>query len=174
MMMREPVAVSSTGISLRRSPLGSRAKQRVFDAAEGSSISAGMPSVRTGALPQSAVDFERRIITIRAGQAKTASRRIVPMSDNLAEVKNVQQVALEAGNSPAIIFRHYRRKVKTQGKTRLKCLLNYWTDFRGPHSLYREGKSGDVAVFAQRQDVARRRLVSGLRLASGGSCYCSS
>lgn len=101
--------------------------------------------------------FERRILTIRAGQAKTASRRIVPVSDNLAAwlaphrvasgpidsavepyrratalarelgirwpqnvlrhsfisyrlalVKNVQQVALEAGNSPAIIFKHYR------------------------------------------------------------------
>jgi hypothetical protein len=26
----------------------------------------------------------------------------------LALIKNVQQVALEAGNSPAIIFKHYR------------------------------------------------------------------
>jgi integrase len=103
------------------------------------------------------VDFERRTITIRAGQAKTASHRIVPVSENLAawllphkkasgpivnavepcrgataltkelgtrwpqnvlrhsfisyrlaQVKNVPQVALEAGNSPAIIFKHYR------------------------------------------------------------------
>jgi integrase len=120
----------------------------------------GFPGFRTaeiGRLDWSAVDFERLIITIRAGQAKTASRRIVPMSDNLAAwllphrqqrgpivsavepyrgakalakelgvrwpqnvlrhsfisyrlalIKNVQQVALEAGNSPAIIFKHYR------------------------------------------------------------------
>jgi integrase len=118
---------------------------------------AGFRTAEIGRLDWSAVDFERRIITIRAGQAKTASRRIVPMSDNLAAwlrphkktsgpicdavepyrgatalakelgvrwpqnvlrhsfisyrlalVKNVQQVALEAGNSPAIIFKHYR------------------------------------------------------------------
>jgi hypothetical protein len=91
-----------------------------------------------------------------AGQAKTASRRVIPISDNLAAwlaplrrrgrvvpscrqhreitalakslgipwprnvlrhsfisyriaiVKSADQVALEAGNSPAIIFRHYR------------------------------------------------------------------
>ena len=35
-------------------------------------------------LDWSAVDLERRIIEIRAGQAKTASRRIVPITDNLA------------------------------------------------------------------------------------------
>jgi integrase len=104
----------------------------------------------------SAIDLERRFITIRAGQAKTASRRIVPISDNLktcllphvgrglvvpsaetyrkvtnlarrlgiewphnvlrysfisyriAKIKNAHEVALEAGNSPDIIFRHYR------------------------------------------------------------------
>ena len=107
-------------------------------------------------LDWSAVDLERRIIEIRAGQAKTASRRVVPITDNLAAwleplkrkgkvvaakylhcdvagltdalgidwprnvlrhsfisyriatVKSADQVALEAGNSPAIIFRHYR------------------------------------------------------------------
>jgi len=118
---------------------------------------AGFRTAEIGRLDWSAVDLERRIITIRAGQAKTASRRIVPVSDNLAAwlephrqtsglivdavepyrgatalarelgvrwpknvlrhsfisyrlalVKNVQQVALEAGNSPAIIFKHYR------------------------------------------------------------------
>ncbi len=106
-----------------------------------------------------AVSLERRIIELRAGQAKTASRRIIPVSDNLAawlepldrqgpvipdrqilrktralarrlglawpvnalrhsyisyrvaEVQNVAQVALEAGNSPAIIFKHYRELV---------------------------------------------------------------
>jgi hypothetical protein len=93
---------------------------------------------------------------VRAGQAKTASRRVIPITDNLASwlaplprsgrvvssctqhkeitalakslgipwprnvlrhsfisyriaiVKSADQVALEAGNSPAIIFRHYR------------------------------------------------------------------
>ena len=107
-------------------------------------------------LDWSAVDLERRIIEIRAGQAKTASRRVVPITDNLAAwlgplkrkgkvvsaknlhvdmsalsralkiewprnvlrhsfisyriavVKSADQVALEAGNSPSIIFKHYR------------------------------------------------------------------
>ena len=107
-------------------------------------------------LDWSAVDLDRRIIEIRAGQAKTASRRVVPITDNLAAwleplerqgrvvpakqahrdvaalsaalgiawprnvlrhsfisyriavVKSADQVALEAGNSPAIIFKHYR------------------------------------------------------------------
>jgi len=106
-------------------------------------------------LDWSAVDLQRRIIEIRPGQAKTASRRIVPVTGNLAAwldplprhgrvvpsgeilkestalaralgiewprnvlrhsfisyriaaVKSADQVALEAGNSPAIIFKHY-------------------------------------------------------------------
>jgi len=107
-------------------------------------------------LDWTAVNLDRRIIEIRAGQAKTASRRIIPITDNLAawleplpregrvlassefikeatalaralglewprnglrhsfisyriaKVKSADQVALEAGNSPAIIFKHYR------------------------------------------------------------------
>ena len=107
-------------------------------------------------LDWSAVNLERRIIEIRAGQAKTASRRVVPITDNLAAwleplkrtgkvvsaknmhvdvsalarapkiewprnvlrhsfisyriaiVQSADQVALEAGNSPSIIFKHYR------------------------------------------------------------------
>jgi integrase len=110
-------------------------------------------------LDWSAVSLERRIIELRAGQAKTASRRIVPISENLAawlcpldrrgpvipqpdvlrkahlltrnlemkwppnglrhsyisyriaQIQNAAQVALEAGNSPAIIFKHYRELV---------------------------------------------------------------
>lgn len=107
-------------------------------------------------------DLERRpgYIEVRAGQAKTASRRLIPISKNLedwlrvaprdktervwprfshgyfvaqklaaskagtawkanalrhsfityrlAQTKNVAEVALEAGNSPTMIFRHYR------------------------------------------------------------------
>ena len=107
-------------------------------------------------LDWSAVDLERKIIEIKKGQAKTASRRVVPITDNLAAwlaplkrkgkivatknlyvemtalvralkmewprnvlrhsfisyriatVKSADQVALEAGNSPSIIFKHYR------------------------------------------------------------------
>ncbi|MEI6178840.1 MAG: hypothetical protein WCS43_18250, partial [Verrucomicrobiota bacterium] len=107
-------------------------------------------------LDWSAVDLERSMIELRAGQAKTASRRIIPIPDNLrawieplprkgkvvsmkqqhrevttlarslkmawprnvlrhsyisyriAKIKSADQVALEAGNSPSIIFRHYR------------------------------------------------------------------
>jgi len=101
--------------------------------------------------------MERRIIEVRAGQAKTGSRRVIPITDNLAawleplerkgrvvpsvkahhravaahakalkiewprnvlrhsfisyriaQVKSADQVALEAGNSPSIIFKNYR------------------------------------------------------------------
>jgi len=121
---------------------------------------AGFRTAEIGRLDWTAVDFDRRIIPICAEQAKTASRRIVPMSDNLAVwllphrqqsglivssaepsrratplakgisvrwpqnvlrhsfisyrlalVQNVQQVALEAGNFSAIIFKHYRELV---------------------------------------------------------------
>jgi len=120
---------------------------------------AGLRVAEIRRLDWSAVSLERRLIELRAGQAKTASRRLVPISDNLAawlsqadqtkslnlslgmigrihrlaeslgiqwppnalrhsyisyriaEVKNAAQVALEAGNSPAIIFRHYRELV---------------------------------------------------------------
>ena len=117
---------------------------------------AGMRKAEMNRLSWDAVNLERRIIEVRAGQAKTASRRIIPISDNLtawleplprsgpmvpdedyhrqvtalarkigqewannvlrhsfisyriAKVKSAEQVALEAGNSPAIIFKHYR------------------------------------------------------------------
>jgi integrase len=117
---------------------------------------AGLRAAEITRIEWSAIDLERRFITIRAGQAKTASRRIVPVSANLrawllphvgegmvvpsaetyrkvtclarrlgirwphnvlrhsfisyriAKVKNANEVALEAGNSPAVIFKHYR------------------------------------------------------------------
>ena len=117
---------------------------------------AGLRPAEIERLHWSAINLDRRIIEIRAGQAKTASRRIVPISENLAGwlaphvgsgrvvptrevyrevtalaarlkmewprnvlrhsfisyrlplVKSAEQVALEAGNSPAIIFKHYR------------------------------------------------------------------
>ena len=117
---------------------------------------AGLRSAEIQRLDWSAIDLDRKIIQVRADQAKTASRRIVPISDNLKEwlaphvttgrivkttwidrlvtplaksqgfkwprnvlrhsfisyriavVKSAEQVALEAGNSPAIIFKHYR------------------------------------------------------------------
>jgi integrase len=120
---------------------------------------AGLRVAEIRRLGWSAVSLERRLIELRAGQAKTASRRLVPISDNLAawlsqadqktslnlslgkiarihrlaetlgipwppnglrhsyisyriaEVKNAAQVALEAGNSPTIIFKHYRELV---------------------------------------------------------------
>ncbi len=117
---------------------------------------AGLRSAEIARLEWSAINFERGIIEIRAGQAKTASRRIVPVSENLRAwiaplarigpvihtpelyrdvsalaaklgiewprnvlrhsyisdrlpiVKSADAVALEAGNSPAIIFKRYR------------------------------------------------------------------
>ena len=120
---------------------------------------AGLRGAEIARLNWSAVDLGRKIIELRAGQAKTASRRIVPITDNLASwlakierngpvvpddgvflkarrlakslgipwphnalrhsyisyriavVQSAAQVALEAGNSPAIIFKHYRELV---------------------------------------------------------------
>jgi len=120
---------------------------------------AGLRAAEISRLEWKAVDLKRRIIELRAGQAKTASRRIVPISDNLAawlelvdregkvipdkdlfrqttalakkqglgwprnvlrhsfisyrvaQIQDVNQVALEAGNSPNIIFKHYRELV---------------------------------------------------------------
>ena len=117
---------------------------------------AGLRNAEIQRLDWSAIDLDRKIIQVRADQAKTASRRIVPISDNLKEwlaphvttgrivkttwidrlvtplaksqgfkwprnvlrhsfisyriavVKSAEQVALEAGNSPTIIFKHYR------------------------------------------------------------------
>jgi integrase len=45
---------------------------------------AGIRSAEIARLDWSAVDLDRRIIEVRAGQAKTASRRVIPISDNLA------------------------------------------------------------------------------------------
>ena len=120
---------------------------------------AGLRSAELARLDWKAVNLERRIIELRADQAKTASRRIVPISDNLAawlepleregkvltvkavprmasvlavnlglrwpqnvlrhsyisyrlaKVQDANKVALEAGNSAAIIFKHYRELV---------------------------------------------------------------
>ena len=117
---------------------------------------AGIRMAELNRLSWSAFDLERGIIELRAGQAKTASRRIIPISDNLrawieplprkgkvvrttllhrettalaralklewprnvlrhsyisyriATLKSADQVALEAGNSPSVIFKNYR------------------------------------------------------------------
>jgi len=117
---------------------------------------AGIRMAELERLDWKAVDLERKFIEVRAGQAKTASRRVIPISDNLAAwltplerkgkivrtkelqthvpalaralkiewprnvlrhsfisyriaiVQSADQVALEAGNSPSIIFKHYR------------------------------------------------------------------
>ena len=45
---------------------------------------AGIRSAELARLDWNAVDLDRRLIEIRAGQAKTASRRLVPITDNLA------------------------------------------------------------------------------------------
>ena len=116
----------------------------------------GIRMAELNRLDWSAFDLERGIIELRAGQAKTASRRIIPITGNLrawieplerrgkvvrtellhrevtalaralkmewprnvlrhsfityriAKVKSADQVALEAGNSPSIIFKNYR------------------------------------------------------------------
>ena len=122
----------------------------------------GIRMAELSRLDWSAVDLDRRIIELRADQAKTASRRVVPIPDNLvawlaplerkgkvveaknlyvdmtalaralkiewprnvlrhsfisyriAIVKSADQVALEAGNSPSMIFKHYRELTTEQ------------------------------------------------------------
>ncbi len=117
---------------------------------------AGIRMAELERLDWQAVDLDRKFIEVRAGQAKTASRRVIPISDNLAAwltplerngkivrtkelqthvpalaralkmkwprnvlrdsfisyriaiVQSADQVALEAGNSASIIFKHYR------------------------------------------------------------------
>jgi len=124
---------------------------------------AGLRSAEIERLEWSDVDLAGGHITIGADKAKTASRRVVPISDNLAawlapcagqegnvwkgahddfydaqqdaadhagikwkqnalrhsyasyrlaKTQNAAQVALECGNSPQIVFRHYRELVK--------------------------------------------------------------
>ena len=116
----------------------------------------GIRMAELNRLDWKAVDLDRKIIEVRAGQAKTASRRVIPISDYLAAwltplerkgkivrakelqthvpalaralkiewprnvlrhsfisyriavVQSADQVALEAGNSPSIIFKYYR------------------------------------------------------------------
>jgi integrase len=128
---------------------------------------AGLRSAEIKRLDWSEVNLTERHIEIKASKAKTAARRIVPITDNLAlwltpyakesgnvvsfeswwnqipkiveavnarrngsnfnwrhnalrhsfcsyrlaVIKNAAQVALEAGNSPQMIFRHYRQVV---------------------------------------------------------------
>lgn len=122
---------------------------------------AGLRKAEIERLDWSEVNLTERVITVTAAKAKTASRRLAPISDNLynwltpyhqergrvvpydnvskqltevlavdagvgwkrnalrhsfvsyrlAEIKNVQQVAFEAGNSQNIIFKNYRELV---------------------------------------------------------------
>lgn len=124
---------------------------------------AGLRSAEIERLKWQAVDLKSRHIAISADVAKTASRRVVPIADNLAawlapyagrhgkvwphtsigfykaqgataktagvdwkqnalrhgfasyrlaQTQSAAQVALECGNSPKIIFQHYRELVK--------------------------------------------------------------
>lgn len=125
----------------------------------------GLRAAELSRLDWKAVNMERKMIELRAGQAKTASRRLIPISDNLAawlelverkgqvipdidlfrqatalarklgvrwprnvlrhsfisyrvaQVQDVNRVALEAGNSSKIIFRHYRELVTEEAAT---------------------------------------------------------
>jgi len=122
---------------------------------------AGLRAAELQRLDWSEVNLKRRFIEIKASKAKTASRRLAPVTDSLAawlapyakefgpvapfanmskqlterlapaaklvwkhnglrhsfisyrlaDIKDVGQVALEAGNSPQMIFKHYRQLV---------------------------------------------------------------
>ena len=122
---------------------------------------AGLRAAELERLDWSEVNIPRRFIEIKACKAKTASRRLAPITENLAawlaphalpsgkvatfdnmskqltlylapqagmkwkhnglrhsfisyrlaDIKNMAQVSLEAGNSPQMIFKHYRELV---------------------------------------------------------------
>jgi integrase len=124
---------------------------------------AGLRSAEIERLDWQELRLAERFIEVTAGKAKTASRRLVPISDNLsawlapfassegqvwpqghdarydaqqdtaraagikwkanglrhsfisyrlAQIQNVNQVAMEAGNSPSVIHTHYRKLVR--------------------------------------------------------------
>jgi integrase len=126
---------------------------------------AGLRSAEIERLDWSDIHLAERFIEVSAGKSKTASRRLAPISDNLAawlthyarpsgqvwsgehfnfyntqrdaaeksgitwksnalrhsfvsyrlaEIQDAAKVALEAGNSPAMVFRHYRQLVTQQ------------------------------------------------------------
>jgi integrase len=68
--------------------------------------------------------WQGSVIALREARAETVKAAGVPWKDNglrhsfisyrLAQIQNAAQVALEAGNSPAIVFRHYRELVKPE------------------------------------------------------------
>jgi integrase len=147
---------------------------------------AGLRTAELKRLDWSAVDLDRGIITLRADQAKTASRRIIPVSENLAawlrplnrkgrviecpnvalestglakklginwphnglrhsyisyriaQVKDAAKVALEAGNSPEIIFKHYRELV-TEEAAKVWFSICPPADWAPDHSPIRRG-----------------------------------
>lgn len=123
---------------------------------------AGIRTAEVCRLDWSEVSLDKKLIEIKKGKAKTRSRRLVPITDNLAlflkdaaqatgpvwphsepllfdlmrdagkdsgvawkhnalrhsfisyrvaKIKNVNEVAMEAGNSPDMIFKHYRELV---------------------------------------------------------------
>lgn len=124
---------------------------------------AGLRSAEVERMEWQDIDLTRRQIILNASKTKTASRRIIPVSDNLAQwlagyagrkgnvwaaghdafydaqqdtataagvkwksnalrhsfvsyrlaqTQNAAQTSLEAGNSPAVVFRHYRELVQ--------------------------------------------------------------
>lgn len=126
----------------------------------------GIRTAELNRLDWSAVNFEKRHIELRATQAKTAARRLIPISDNLAawvlpfrgkgriipkprirydiselakkigigwpknvlrhsyisyrvaQTGDVPRTALESGNSPEVIFRHYHELVEEDAAER--------------------------------------------------------
>jgi len=57
---------------------------QILDAIARSTGAASSNSDSVNRLDWKTVDLDRKIIEVRAGQAKTASRRVIPISDNLA------------------------------------------------------------------------------------------
>ena len=132
---------------------------------------AGLRSAEITRLDWSAINMVRGIITISEGVAKTRSRRIIPVPENLAawlapfprsgrvipsgeilkettalarslglgwprnvlrhsfityrlaSVKSADQVALEAGNSPVVVFKHYHELASEEDAKKWTSIL---------------------------------------------------
>ena len=158
---------------------------------------AGLRGAELARLDWNAVSLERRIIELRADQAKTASRRIVPISDNLAawlapleregkvlklqtvprmasvlagdvglrwpqnvlrhsyisyrvaKTQDVNRVALEAGNSSAIIFKHYRELVTEEA-------AEQWFAVCPPAGWMPPARIGGRSLLTKRRDHSGR------------------
>ena len=106
-------------------------------------IFAGLRAAEVERLHWADVDLEERTITVTAANAKTGSRRIVPMSENLAAWLNPY-----AGRTGRVCPAGLRKRTESD-RTRAE-LLDGWSENLCRHSFgsYRLAEIGDVGRVA--------------------------